>query len=257
MSLLMEEKQTLQILGKSSYDFKIKMELADAFWRMQNKVMNVAVQTGSFLCSFRIYKGLIKSAKKNLYDFTIHPKKVRIDRLYKLNDKDFVKELYKTFFDREADDDGLRHNLKLLQNDQCSRSDMIDIFKNADEAAWTPVEIIEKNTEEKKGSFLCSLRIYQSVIMPCCNKIYILFHPPRKKVRIDRLYKLKDEDFIKKLYWVFLNRKPDAEGYKHHLNLLQTNQCDRLTLINAFYNSVEGAQNSVEIIGDLLSQKEK
>lgn len=257
MSLLREEKQTLQILGRSSRDFKTRMEFEDTFWRMQNKVRELAVQTGSFLYTLGIYKSLIRPTIKNIYAFSTRPKRVRMERLYKLKDEEFVKEIYRIFFDREADAEGLKHNLKLLQNNQCNRSDMIDTFVSADEAAWTPVEIIRKNTEREKGSFWCGFHTYKNVIMPGFKKVYLLFHPPRRKVRIDRLYKLKDEDFVKELYRVFLNRKPDAEGYRHHLNLLQTNQCDRPTLINAFNNSVEGAQISVEIIGDLLPEKRK
>ncbi len=105
-------------------------------------------------------------------------------------------------------------------------------------------------------SLLSALDIYRNIIRPSLKKLYFRLRT-QKKVRINYLFKLSDEEFITELYRKFLNREPDAEGFRHNLSVLQSKQCDRLDMIYAFNESHEGGRVPVRITGKFLLRIQK
>lgn len=144
MDLVCAEAQQLRTHGKINYSIKIKASFVNFFWRIKNRVKQIFVKTDYFLRKFGVYQNTVKPGLKKTYNFLLKQKKVRINYLYKLNDEEFVKELYRAFLNREADAEGFKHNLNILQNGQCDRLDMIYMFNNSLEGGRTPARICGK-----------------------------------------------------------------------------------------------------------------
>lgn len=144
MDLVRSEAQRLRTHGKTNYYLKIRTAFGDVFWRVKNGIRTAFVRTDRFLRKFSIYQNTIKPCLKKIYLFFLPKKKVRINRLFKLNDEEFIKELYRAFLNREADEEGYVHNLKRIQNKECDRLDMIYSFNDSFEGGRVPAKITGK-----------------------------------------------------------------------------------------------------------------
>ncbi len=148
--LIKEEAQHLRIRGRTNYYFKIRKVFVDLFWKIKSKVDKVALKIDTFLYRIGIYKNIVRPLIKKMYLYLRPQKKVRINRLFRLNDEEFIKELYQVFLNREADAEGYKHNLTILTSHECDRLDMIYIFNNSFEGGRIPVKITGKYLLRRK-----------------------------------------------------------------------------------------------------------
>lgn len=144
LSLVKDEAQYLRIHGSINYYLRFKKVLADAQWRIRNGVKKAIIQADSLLSGLCIYRNTIRPRLKKLYLSFRTQKKVRINYFFKLNDEEFITELYRVFLSREADIEGYKHNLSILQNKQCDRLDMIYAFNESLEGGRVPTKITGK-----------------------------------------------------------------------------------------------------------------
>lgn len=73
--------------------------------------------------------------------------------------------------------------------------------------------------------------------------------PIRREISCKQFFKVGNRDFVILLYHQIFSREPDDEGYINALTLLNSQQCTRAQLINAFVHSEEGRQNDIQLIG--------
>lgn len=150
LCLMKNEAQHLRTHGRVNYCLKFKKVFIDAIWKVKSGVKKTAIKTDFLLTRFRIYRDIFRPKLKKIYMCLRPQKKVRINRLFKLNDEEFIKELYRVFLTREADDEGFRHNLNVLQSGQSDRLDMISTFNDSLEGGRIPLKITGKYFERKK-----------------------------------------------------------------------------------------------------------
>ncbi len=152
LRLVKNESQHLRIHGRINYYLRFRKVFTDVRWKIKNGLKRMIIRTDALLSNLRIYKNIIRPGLKKAYLYFKPQKKIYIRRLYKLNDEEFIKELYRVFLNREADPEGFRHNLNILQSNECDRLDMIYIFNNSSEGDRTPAKIIGKFLLRRKKS---------------------------------------------------------------------------------------------------------
>lgn len=150
MDSVRSEAKQLRTHGKTNYYLKVTAVFNNGFRIMGNIIKRTVIRTDAFLRRFGSYQKIIKPVLKKIYLYIRPQKKVCINHLYKLNDEDFIKELYHLFLNRNADEDGYMHNLKKLQNRECDRLDMIYSFNDSHEGGRIPVKITGMFIPRKK-----------------------------------------------------------------------------------------------------------
>lgn len=144
LSLVKDEAQHLRVHGRVNYCLKLRKVFVDALWKIRNGTKKAIIQADTLLSGLGIYRNIIRPRLKQLYLRLRIQKKVRINYFFKLNDEEFIMELYRKFLSREPDAEGFRHNLNILQSKQYDRLDMIYAFNESCEGGRAPVKLTGK-----------------------------------------------------------------------------------------------------------------
>lgn len=156
--------------------------------------------------------------------------------LMKAEGQEFVRLLYRYILLREPDEAGLISNVNALLQGTISKETMILQFQNSPEAKNLGVSqliAVEEGTTEAVEKKVNNERTERTSVEVSC----------------DMLLQASGYEFVKQLYHNILLREPDEAGYVHHLNLLLTNACTRVQLIEMFANSPEAVSKGVKVIG--------
>lgn len=141
MDLVHAEAQQLRTQGRTNYNLKCRYFVKYSLMKLKSSLINMIIKTDFFLSKMKIYEQILRPGLKKVF-LTLKPQKsVWINKLYKLSDEEFVRELYRLFLNRDADEEGFNHNLRILQNKACDRLDMIDAFNSSVEGGRVPVKI--------------------------------------------------------------------------------------------------------------------
>lgn len=151
---------------------------------------------------------------------------------------EFVRLLYRYILLREPDEAGLISNVNALSQG-VSKETLILQFQNSPEAKNLGVSqlfaVEERATEAAEPNV-------KAVNNEETERTSV-------EVSCDMLLQVSGYEFVKQLYHNILLREPDEAGYVHHLNLLLTNACTRVQLIEMFANSPEAVSKGVKVIG--------
>ena len=185
------------------------------------------------------------------------------------DDEQFIKVLYKAFFNREPDADGFAYWKDALDNKTLTRKEVEQSFVYSKEWADTcdsygilsgcetkgtksiePNESIlsfvermytkalnRESDPEGKAYWASSLANYD------CTGEYIalaFFDSAEMKD-----YGLDNEEYVKRLYSTFMDREPDAEGFAYWVGVLN-NGTERTSVVRQFADSAEFADRCVE-----------
>ena len=185
-----------------------------------------------------------------------------------LSDKDFVTVLYKAFFDRDPDTDGLNYWVGLLENKTSDRTAVANGFIFSKEWADTCKEYGIKsgaNTEtdkeltaERVNAFV--ERMYTTALGRESDKdgaAYWVEQLTSKKITGEQLglsfflseeltkANLSDKEFVDRLYLTFMNREAESEGETYWIGILKEGT-SRKDVVLGFTRSAEFTDRCTE-----------
>lgn len=195
-----------------------------------------------------------------------------------LEDEDYLKLLYKVFFNREPDDDGLAFWKEKLANKEYDRlsvakgfiysrewNDLCKDFgiKSGGEITPDPDPVVENKPQfvvtDKEPVNAFVERLYNTAMNRVSDpegKAYWSEKLSKKELTAEEVaayffscpemknYKLSDEAYITRIYHTFLNREPDAKGKTYWTEYLKTHSRSELTL--GFTRSEEFVNKCIE-----------
>ncbi len=171
-----------------------------------------------------------------------------------LDDTAYIKVLYRAFFDREADDEGLSYWLSLLsqaKDNRQARADVLDGFLYSDEfrllakrysilANATPVELfvgrfykqILERTPDEEGLAYWSSRLELGEVSAKEVAFGFVFSDEFIEKYLD------NATFLTRLYSAFFAREPDQEGLRYWEDALDKG-VSKQEVLNGFLGSQE------------------
>ncbi len=185
------------------------------------------------------------------------------------NDTQFVTVLYKAFFNRDPDDDGLAYWTKALSDKTMTREEVERNFVYSQEWADTCAEygILSGSTVKPSKSIdptEATLAFVERMYTKAMNRES---DPEGKAYWANRLanyectgetiglefftsaemksYNLDNEEFVKRLYSTFMDRDADSTGLSFWINELE-NGADRAEVVKGFAKSAEFEQRCIE-----------
>ncbi len=185
------------------------------------------------------------------------------------NDTQFVTVLYKAFFNRDPDDDGLAYWTKALSDKTMTREEVERNFVYSQEWADTCAEygILSGSTVKPSKSIdptEATLAFVERMYTKAMNRES---DPEGKAYWANRLanyectgetiglefftsaemkgYNLDNEEFVKRLYSTFMDRDADSTGLSFWINELE-NGADRAEVVKGFAMSAEFEQRCIE-----------
>ena len=186
----------------------------------------------------------------------------------KTSDEDFIKILYRTFFNRLADKYGLKFWLDQLQSGAKSRKDVANDFIFSQEWADTCATYGIRSGGELKPAIAIeptdlTYSFVERMYTTCMARNY---DQSGREYWADQLanfsqtgeacgasfflsdefvgFNLSNEEFISRLYRTFMNREADADGMNYWLSVLNTQP--RSNVVYGFTRSKEFVNNCVE-----------
>ncbi len=184
-------------------------------------------------------------------------------------DEQFVNTLYNTFFDREADADGLKYWLGQLSDKKMTRYDVANGFIFSQEWADTCAAYgilsgtnVKPSVEIKPTELTYSFveRLYKTAL----NREFdndgreywaaklANFDLTGEQVGVEFFLSaemkdkgLSNEEFVNRLYLTFMNREPDADGKAYWIGVLDKG-ADRSSVVYGFTRSAEFTDKCVE-----------
>ncbi|MBO7449680.1 MAG: DUF4214 domain-containing protein [Clostridiales bacterium] len=184
-------------------------------------------------------------------------------------DEQFVETLYKTFFDRESDAEGLKYWVGLLSDKKATRQEVANGFIFSQEWADTCASYgilsgidIKPSTEIKPTELTYSFveRLYKTALnreFDAAGREYWAVKLANFTLTGEQVgaefflsaemkdMKLSNEEFVNRLYLTFMNREPEAEGKAYWIGLLDKGT-DRSSVVFGFTRSAEFTEKCVE-----------
>ncbi len=179
----------------------------------------------------------------------------------KLSTDDFVETLYKTFFDRESDDDGKAGWVKAIDSGAKTRAEVVNDFIESVEwcnvcatygvksgALYHKATIASKNaTDFATRLYTCCLArdpeegglLYWSLALTNLDETGCSaakqFFTSEEFVK----FRLKDNEYIRRLYTTFMDREPAASEVTYWIGELQAKRQTRRSILAFFGQSEE------------------
>lgn len=177
-----------------------------------------------------------------------------------ISNTEYIKILYRTFLGREADSSGLNSWLSVLDSG-LSRMHVFRGFAESDE--FTKIcqqygiqrgnAVLTAPMDQNEGVTKFVARCYElclgrkgdeSGLNGWCNQILTGANTPKQAAygfvfsNEFKSKKLSDTDYVKTLYWVFMDRETDGAGLNAWVNVLKNGQ-SREHVFNGFADSPE------------------
>ncbi|MBO7450381.1 MAG: DUF4214 domain-containing protein [Clostridiales bacterium] len=159
-----------------------------------------------------------------------------------LNDSEFVKVLYKTFFNRNAEDDPNGYEFWLNSLKTSGRDNVVNGFINSEE--WNDLcafygvrsgAVLPKTTKASSNATAFATRLYTECLgrapeqegldywsLGLTNQELTGTQAARAFFYCDEFlsFNLSNEEYLTRLYKTFMGREPDTEGYEYWLDVL-------------------------------------
>lgn len=133
---IFEEALCLKEKGKYKYKSHGKSHtISGLTWcanlKTKLKSLDRRLQSYSFY-NLYIRRFLLK-LKNKMYEYR---NSINLWKLLKMSDQDYVAGLYLKIYDRKPEEEGMEHNLQLLQQGKVRRLEMFDAFYNSEDNRW-------------------------------------------------------------------------------------------------------------------------
>jgi len=166
------------------------------------------------------------------------------------DDITYLEKLYRTFFDREPDDGGMKFWISKLENEELNRDQVLNEFVHSLEFEGICNDYGIKPFDDLR-EFVT--RFYVDILdrMPELDGINywakVLKDKTKTGADVAKLFVLSDEfknknvsdsEYITRLYKAFFNREPDEAGFSNWLDMLDSGS-SREDILDGFLNAEE------------------
>lgn len=176
---------------------------------------------------------IMKEIKQKVKKMTDIPAVFQLKESYTYDDflqyednEEFIKNLYLGLLKREADENGLRNHLNLLQSGENTKVEIISLLRESEEGRIANVDLAPLPFEVKECYYYVDFTQYD------------------------------DEEFVRNVYIGILKREADNDGLNYYLELLKSGKLSKSEIIANMKSCDEGIEAGVEVLASPFHAKE-